>query len=193
MGKEESFLKLQNKFEELSSFSDDTQRPACKVNFQVALAPYIGQASSFYDSQSSLKRITIPNDKVGLVIRRKAKTKNHLQNMSGAKIQVIDDLYADPSSKTRDVILCGRPEHIRKAANLINHIVKEDIAALYCKNTNKNISHSAPSCGIESFALVDGFKVKLKYHDLFLAAANSTDRLISLSFFSIHLPSRIPR
>ncbi|KAL5722351.1 hypothetical protein ACHQM5_005884 [Ranunculus cassubicifolius] len=89
--------------------------------------------------------------------------------MSGAKIHVIDDLYADPSSKTRDVILCGRPEHIRKAANLINDIVKEDIAAMYCKNTNKNISHSAPSCGIESFALVDGFKVKLKYHDLYKA------------------------
>eukprot|EP00252_Welwitschia_mirabilis_P021631 TRINITY_DN5591_c0_g1_i5.p1 TRINITY_DN5591_c0_g1~~TRINITY_DN5591_c0_g1_i5.p1 ORF type:complete len:693 (+),score=145.73 TRINITY_DN5591_c0_g1_i5:1931-4009(+) len=92
------------------------------------------QPGTYYGSQSSSRKIEIPNAKVGLIIGKAGETIKYLQYQSGAKIQVTPDNEADPYSAMRQVELIGAPEQINRAEQLINDVIKEADAGGSAKN-----------------------------------------------------------
>ncbi|KAK3004835.1 hypothetical protein RJ639_020051 [Escallonia herrerae] len=96
--------------------TDLGQKPAFNVNHSV-------QAS--YGYPSTVKKIEIPNGRVGVIIGKGGETIKYLQVQSGAKIQVTRDVEADLMSPTRSVELTGTPEQIEKAEQLINDVLSE--------------------------------------------------------------------
>uniref|UniRef100_A0A7N2RDZ8 K Homology domain-containing protein n=1 Tax=Quercus lobata TaxID=97700 RepID=A0A7N2RDZ8_QUELO len=67
------------------------------------------------------KKFGIPKGRVGHIIGKGGETIGNLQTQSGAKIQITQDMNADPNSVTltRLVELMGTPEQIAKAEQLI--------------------------------------------------------------------------
>lgn len=80
---------------------------------------------SYGSYQGSIKKIEIPNMRVGVIIGKGGETIKYLQLQSGAKIQVTRDMDADPNAPTRTVELTGTPDQIAKAEQLINDVLQE--------------------------------------------------------------------
>ncbi|KAF5177381.1 hypothetical protein FRX31_033035 [Thalictrum thalictroides] len=165
-GTRSNTIRLENRFEELSSLSGVIQKPACQMNpnLQVALAPYIKQKDSLCGNQGTIKRIVIPSEKAGLIIGRGGKTLDRLQDESGARILIARPGGTDPCCQTRNIDLIGKPQQIRSAEQFINHLILEGFNAIGIKNIS-----GIPLCATERFTLVEGFKVNLKYYDLYKA------------------------
>lgn len=78
-----------------------------------------------YGHQGTIKKIEIPNGRVGVIIGKGGETIKYLQLQSGAKIQVTRDMDADPNSQSRMVELMGTPDSIASAEKLINEVLAE--------------------------------------------------------------------
>uniref|UniRef100_A0A2P2IPZ1 Uncharacterized protein MANES_17G094800 n=1 Tax=Rhizophora mucronata TaxID=61149 RepID=A0A2P2IPZ1_RHIMU len=87
--------------------------------------PFDVQQSQYHGSQATIKKITIPNGKVGVVIGKGGETIKYIQTQSGAKIQITKDQESDPHALTRDVDLMGTSEQISRAEKLINEVIAE--------------------------------------------------------------------
>ncbi|KAL5709558.1 hypothetical protein ACHQM5_020234 [Ranunculus cassubicifolius] len=73
--------------------------------------------------QSTMRRIEVPNNKVGVLIGKSGDTIRFLQLNSGAKIQILRDTEADPYAPSRPVELTGSLESINKAETLIKDVI----------------------------------------------------------------------
>ncbi|CAH8369552.1 unnamed protein product [Eruca vesicaria subsp. sativa] len=80
---------------------------------------------SYGSFTGSVKKIDIPNMRVGVIIGKGGETIKSLQLQSGAKIQVTRDMDADPNAATRTVDLTGTPDQISRAEELINEVLQE--------------------------------------------------------------------
>ncbi|KAL3818966.1 hypothetical protein ACJIZ3_004871 [Penstemon smallii] len=78
-----------------------------------------------YGYPGPVKKVEIPNGRVGVIIGKGGETIKYLQLQSGAKIQVTRDMDADPNSTTRGVELTGTPDQIAKAEQLISDVLNE--------------------------------------------------------------------
>ncbi|KAK1436052.1 hypothetical protein QVD17_01827 [Tagetes erecta] len=88
--------------------------------------PYLSAPSSYGGyGGGSVKKIDIPNGRVGVIIGKGGETIKYLQMQSGAKIQVTRDMDADPHSLTRQVELTGLPDAVAKAEQLIKDVLAE--------------------------------------------------------------------
>ncbi|CAM8997548.1 unnamed protein product [Rhodiola kirilowii] len=85
------------------------------------------QPSSYssYGSTPTSKKISIPNDKVGVIIGRGGDTIKSLQLQSGARIQITKDAEAYPGMATRDVDLVGTTDQVSRAEELIHSVIAE--------------------------------------------------------------------
>ncbi|XP_010246132.1 PREDICTED: far upstream element-binding protein 2-like isoform X2 [Nelumbo nucifera] len=77
------------------------------------------------DTQTTSRKMEVPNNKVGVLIGKAGDTIRFLQYNSGAKIQITRDADADPYSSTRPVELIGTLENINKAEKLIKDVIAE--------------------------------------------------------------------
>ncbi|KAI4332427.1 hypothetical protein L6164_017336 [Bauhinia variegata] len=84
---------------------------------------YSGQKPS--TSDTTARKIEVPNNKVGVLIGKAGDTIRYLQYNSGAKIQITRDADADPRSATRPVELIGSLDSIEKAEKLISAVIAE--------------------------------------------------------------------
>ncbi|XP_057719335.1 uncharacterized protein LOC130933733 [Arachis stenosperma] len=76
-------------------------------------------------TETTTRRIDVPNNKVGVLIGKAGDTIKYLQYNSGAKIQITRDAYADPQAATRSVEPIGSSESIYKAEKLISAVIAE--------------------------------------------------------------------
>ncbi|GBG58952.1 hypothetical protein CBR_g24302 [Chara braunii] len=109
----------QNQQTQQQSQSQSQQQPQAPLS-QIVLPPFFAQALS-----TQVKRIEVPNVKVGLVIGKGGETIKYLQTQSGARIQVTRDADADPRSNVRSIELTGTLESINRAEQLINDVIRE--------------------------------------------------------------------
>lgn len=77
------------------------------------------------DTQTTSRKMDVPNDKVGVLIGKGGDTIRLLQYNSGAKIQITRDADADPHSTTRPVEIIGTLSNISKAEKLISAVIAE--------------------------------------------------------------------
>ncbi|XP_050215435.1 uncharacterized protein LOC126666646 isoform X2 [Mercurialis annua] len=77
------------------------------------------------DTQTTSRKIEVPNDKVGVLIGKGGDTIKYLQYNSGAKIQITRDMDAEPHSTTRPVELIGTLSSIKTAEKLITAVIAE--------------------------------------------------------------------
>ncbi|XP_043709009.1 far upstream element-binding protein 1-like [Telopea speciosissima] len=114
-------------FQSNSTFSDLAPKPSVQlsVNAQTGTIPFAAQSGSYHAFQGTNKKIEIPNGKVGVIIGKGGDTIKYLQLQSGARIQVTKDTEADPYAQTREVELCGTPEQISRAEQLIKDVLAE--------------------------------------------------------------------
>ncbi|KAF2290405.1 hypothetical protein GH714_012829 [Hevea brasiliensis] len=77
------------------------------------------------DTQTTSRKMEVPNDKVGVLIGKGGDTIRYLQYNSGAKIQITRDADANPQSTTRPVEIIGTLSNIKKAEKLINAVIAE--------------------------------------------------------------------
>ncbi|KAL5713449.1 hypothetical protein ACHQM5_015520 [Ranunculus cassubicifolius] len=140
------------------------------MNLQVSLAPYIAQAGPVGDFHSSIKRITVPHDKTGLLIGKRGRNLVLLQDKSGARVHITEGVQADPrSGLSKEVDIIGTPQQIRKAEQLINNMLLEDYQVTCIKSISNSLIGRSPMHETEGFRLADGFKVKIEYYDLYKA------------------------
>ncbi|VYS62162.1 unnamed protein product [Arabidopsis thaliana] len=76
-------------------------------------------------TQSTTRRIDVPSSKVGVLIGKGGETIRYLQFNSGAKIQILRDSEADPSSALRPVEIIGSVACIESAEKLISAVIAE--------------------------------------------------------------------
>lgn len=69
-------------------------------------------------------QVMIPNSKIGLVIGRGGETVKDLQEKSGAKVFVNQDVKNDANPNEKPVTISGDPEAIKIAQSLINDILR---------------------------------------------------------------------
>ena len=67
--------------------------------------------------------VSVPLNRVGLVIGAGGETIRELQERSGAKVQLVQDSVVDPTSTERFVSVTGEEENIAKAKQMINDLV----------------------------------------------------------------------
>ncbi|KFK32031.1 hypothetical protein AALP_AA6G191200 [Arabis alpina] len=77
------------------------------------------------NTQSITRKIDVPSSKVGVLIGKGGETIRYLQFNSGAKIQILRDSEADPSSALRPVEIIGTVTCIANAEKLINAVIAE--------------------------------------------------------------------
>ncbi|XP_012077120.1 far upstream element-binding protein 2 isoform X2 [Jatropha curcas] len=77
------------------------------------------------ETQTTSRKMDVPNDKVGVLIGKGGDTIRYLQYNSGAKIQITRDADADPHSTTRPVEIIGTLSNISKAEKLISAVIAE--------------------------------------------------------------------
>eukprot|EP00736_Rhodelphis_marinus_P006273 Rmarinus@m.29986 len=114
---------------QVSIFGTEPQRNIAAQMIQDAItiahstrAP-IETAASAEGSETVVMQV--PSTKVGVVIGRAGDTIKNLQLRSGARIQVTPDSQAAPGATTRDVTICGPPNAIQTAKQLINEVVEK--------------------------------------------------------------------
>ncbi|MED6185198.1 hypothetical protein PIB30_054702 [Stylosanthes scabra] len=88
-------------------------------------SPGQNQHTCATDTESTTRKIEVPNNKVGVLIGKAGDTIKYLQYNSGAKIQITRDAEADPQAATRSVELIGSSESIDKAERLISAVIAE--------------------------------------------------------------------
>lgn len=69
--------------------------------------------------------VSVPINRVGLVIGKGGETIRELQERSGAKVQLVQDSVVDHSSTERFVSITGEQENIAKAKQMIHDIVHQ--------------------------------------------------------------------
>ncbi|GMH14116.1 hypothetical protein Nepgr_015957 [Nepenthes gracilis] len=104
-------------------YGDQLQKLAVEVPEQGDFASE--QDPSESGTQTTSRKMEVPNNKVGVLIGKAGDTIKLLQYNSGAKIQITRDADADPRSTTRPVELIGTPESISKAEKLIKDVIAE--------------------------------------------------------------------
>ncbi|KAK9109961.1 hypothetical protein Sjap_018021 [Stephania japonica] len=77
------------------------------------------------EDQTTMRKMEVPNNKVGVLIGKAGETIRLLQFSSGAKIQITRDSEADSYSSTRSVEIIGTLESINKAEKLIKDVIAE--------------------------------------------------------------------
>ncbi|KAL3324409.1 hypothetical protein AABB24_038523 [Solanum stoloniferum] len=77
------------------------------------------------DDQTIMRKMEVPNNKVGVLIGKSGDTIRYLQYNSGAKIQIMRDADTDPHAASRPVELIGTLENINKAEKLIKDVIAE--------------------------------------------------------------------
>ncbi|XP_038718014.1 far upstream element-binding protein 2-like isoform X2 [Tripterygium wilfordii] len=109
----------------LESSKGETEKPPEKTPEQEFddSAPQI--QPTFDDGPTTLRKMEVPNNKVGVLIGKAGETIRFLQYNSGAKIQITRDAEADPNLTTRPVELIGTLSSIEKAEKLINAVIAE--------------------------------------------------------------------
>ena len=95
---------------------NNSQTPAVNMMDDSMMTPYGPPSPYAYI-------IPVPNDCVGLVIGKGGETIRHLQQESGAKIQVAKKEI--PNSNLRNVFVEGTPEKYQKAKDMIEEIIRE--------------------------------------------------------------------
>ncbi|MED6143666.1 hypothetical protein PIB30_007966 [Stylosanthes scabra] len=88
-------------------------------------SPGQNQLTYATDTETTTRKIDVPNNKVGVLIGKAGDTIKYLQYNSGAKIQITRDAEADPQAATRSVELIGSSESIDKAERLISAVIAE--------------------------------------------------------------------
>ncbi|GMY08023.1 far upstream element-binding protein 1-like isoform X2 [Fagus crenata] len=83
------------------------------------------QQPSTEGSQTTTRKMEVPNNKVGVLIGKAGDTIRYLQYNSGAKIQITRDMDADPYAATRPVEIIGTLDNINKAEKLISAVIAE--------------------------------------------------------------------
>ncbi|KAF9603504.1 hypothetical protein IFM89_036777 [Coptis chinensis] len=97
-----------------------------------------------------------------MIIGTGGKNIRRFENISGARIHVVDRCLR-PYPETREVDLTGTPQQVSRAEQLIKAYIPQDAMV------SKNFSCNSPSRHAERFIMVDGFKVKEKYAELYRA------------------------
>ncbi|KAL4314745.1 hypothetical protein AHAS_Ahas15G0115800 [Arachis hypogaea] len=104
-------------------------------------------------TETTTRRIDVPNNKVGVLIGKAGDTIKYLQYNSGAKIQITRDADADPQAATRSVELIGSSESIDKAEKLISAVIAEADAGGSPALVARGLSPAQATMGSEQIQL----------------------------------------